>query len=68
MKKLNFILISLLSIVLVSLAVISVNHWKMNRDSQHLVLAEKKKGKSGLTIKTVKHIKNGQQDYYYFSP
>ncbi|MDV5977738.1 UNVERIFIED_CONTAM: polysaccharide deacetylase family protein [Streptococcus canis] len=68
MKKLNFILVSLLSIVLVSLAVISVNHWKMNRDSQHLVLAEKKKGKSGLTIKTVKHIKNGQKDYYYFSP
>ncbi|MDW7799459.1 polysaccharide deacetylase family protein [Streptococcus canis] len=68
MKKLNFILVSLLSIAMLSLVLISINHWKIKEDSQRLVLAEKKKSTSDLTIKTVKHIKNGQKDYYYFSP
>lgn len=46
----------------------SVDHWKIQQDIKHLVLTEKKQEQSQLKIKTVKHIKSGKKDYYYFSP
>ncbi|VTS25188.1 polysaccharide deacetylase family protein [Streptococcus dysgalactiae] len=67
MKKINLILASLLSIVLLGLIFISVNQWEIKKESHQLVLAEKKKS-SQVTIKSVKKIKVDQKDYYYFSP
>ncbi|HEP4826157.1 TPA: deacetylase, partial [Streptococcus pyogenes] len=57
MKKLNLILVGLLSILILSLAIVFINRWKLNEDSQRIVLAEKKKNMSDLVIKAVKHIK-----------
>lgn len=57
MKKLNVILVGLLSILMLSLAIVFINRWKLNEDSQRIVLAEKKKNTSDLVIKAVKHIK-----------
>ncbi len=53
---------------MLSLAIVFINRWKLNEDSQRIVLAEKKKNTSDLVIKAVKHIKKDQKDYYYFSP
>ncbi|HHJ9678811.1 TPA: deacetylase, partial [Streptococcus pyogenes] len=65
---LNVILVGLLSILMLSLAIVFINRWKLNEDSQRIVLAEKKRNTSDLVIKAVKHIKKDQKDYYYFSP
>ncbi|HEP2930983.1 TPA: deacetylase, partial [Streptococcus pyogenes] len=54
MKKLNLILVGLLSILILSLAIVFINRWKLNEDSQRIVLAEKKKNTSDLVIKAVK--------------
>ncbi|ERL23337.1 hypothetical protein HMPREF1231_1677 [Streptococcus pyogenes GA06023] len=43
MKKLNVILVGLLSILMLSLAIVFINRWKLNEDSQRIVLAEKEK-------------------------
>lgn len=63
MKKINLILVSLLSIVLLGLIFISVNQWEIKKESHQLVLAEMKK-LSQVTIKSVKKIKVDQKDYY----
>ncbi|HER6434444.1 TPA: deacetylase, partial [Streptococcus pyogenes] len=55
MKKLNVILVGLLSILMLSLAIVFINRWKLNEDSQRIVLAEKKRNTSDLVIKAVKH-------------
>ncbi len=44
MKKLNVILVGLLSILMLSLAIVFINRWKLNEDSQRIVLAEKRPG------------------------
>ncbi|EQL80521.1 hypothetical protein HMPREF1226_0062 [Streptococcus pyogenes UTMEM-1] len=68
MKKLNLILVGLLSILILSLAIVFINRWKLNEDSQRIVLAEKKKNTSDLVIKAVKHIKKRSKRLLLFFP
>ncbi|KGR72942.1 polysaccharide deacetylase family protein [Streptococcus phocae subsp. salmonis] len=68
MKKINYILIVLLSLSLLGIALFFINDWKVKRDIQNLVTEQQTKPNQAPNIQAVKHIKNGDRDFYYFSP
>ncbi|HEL0558107.1 polysaccharide deacetylase [Streptococcus equi subsp. zooepidemicus Sz105] len=68
MKKLNYILIILLSLLLVGVAFTFIRSWKIGQDTQRVIKLEQTASKDSPKIKKVKHLKKGKQDWYYLSP
>ncbi|MCD3400594.1 polysaccharide deacetylase family protein [Streptococcus equi subsp. zooepidemicus] len=68
MKKLNYILIILLSLLLVGVAFTFIRSWKIGQDTQRIIKLEQTASKDSPKIKKVKHLKKGKQDWYYLSP
>lgn len=68
MKKLNYILIILLSLLLVGVAFTFIRSWKIGQDTQRVIKLEQTASKDSPKIKKVKHLKEGKQDWYYLSP